>query len=87
MSERTINKKGLLYALLATLLIRLFAWAGSSGEVVQAGYLNQTIPTPTPSGQPQMPPTAEPSTPSATSVPTHPTAVPSETSGLLGSSQ
>lgn len=79
MPERAMNKQVLLCALLVALLIRLFAWVGSGSNVAQAGYLNQTIPTPTPSGQPGNPPTSEPPGPSSTSAPTQPPGVPSET--------
>jgi hypothetical protein len=76
MSERSIDKRALAFALLGTLIIRLMAWAPWGEVTVHADRACQTVPTPTPSVQPGVPPT-EPSRPTRapreSPVPTVPT--------------
>lgn len=66
MNEGTIHKGVLVFALLGTLLVRLLAWGGTGDGTARAGHPNQTIPTPTPSGQPVTSPTIAPTKPGPT---------------------
>jgi hypothetical protein len=62
-------------ALLGVLVIRLLAWGPDIDTTVHAGRLNQTIPTPTPQGQP----VTTPSEPGRTPRPTEPQPAPTIT--------
>ena len=69
MREGVINCRVVGFALLATLTIWLAAWGAAGGEAAQAGYLNQTIPTITPTGATSTPTASEPTAPPPTRLP------------------
>jgi hypothetical protein len=79
MNQRHQHLQVLIFALVGMFLIRLLAWGG--GQVaVHAESLNQTIPTPTPSGAPVIPPTPRPTHVSPTHEPIVPTIAPTSPS-------
>jgi hypothetical protein len=51
MNYGDVDGRGLLLALAGVLLIGLLAWGPGIDTTAYAGRLNQTIPTPTPSGR------------------------------------
>ena len=73
-----MNRRVLIVAVLATLLVRLLAWGAEGRGTAYAGHPNQTIPTPTPSGLPGTPSlTRQPPTRGPTEPPIQASAFPS----------
>ena len=79
MKVREPNGRVVFLALLVMLGIYLAAGRMSEEEVAHAGYLNQTIPTITPTGGTSTPTATNPTEPPPTQTPTEPPGVPSDT--------
>ncbi len=75
MTDKRTERRVVLGAILITAVLWLVALGADEVQVAQAGWLNQTIPTATPSGGPDKPPTREPTDrpPEGTDVPPRPT--------------
>lgn len=72
MVDKPANMRVWVFAVLGMLLVRLLALGTAGADTARAGYLNQTIPTMTPTGPAATPPTTEPPEPSPTRLLTQP---------------
>ena len=75
MTDKGTERRVVIGAILITAVLWLVTLGADDVQVAHAGWLNQTIPTATPSGGPDKPPTREPTDrpPEGTDVPPRPT--------------